>query len=210
MWREIIYSITGHAIVILGVMWSGIFPDNKIDTPYRTYTVKVLSSESIDRLMQKPSPPAPEVKPEIPQVVLKEDKVLPKKTKRPKQIVKSKTQSKESSSGETKKKSLKTSDLKGISVDGEFEYPEYLMDLQQAIQSNWSPPFLRESMITRVYFKIKKDGTLAFVRVEKGTGNLTFDSSTVNAVIKSGPFPPLPAEYSKSELSIHFDFIYEQ
>lgn len=79
MWREIIYSIAGHAIVILGVMWSGIFPDKKIDMPYRVYTVKAVSSASIDRLMQKLTPPTPEIKPEIPQVALKEDKVLPKK-----------------------------------------------------------------------------------------------------------------------------------
>ena len=212
MWREIIYSILGHTVVLLGLMWSGLFPDTLIELPTKVYTVKAVSSASIDNLISKPAPPAPDVKPEIPQVVLKDDNVLPKKTKRPKQIVKSntKTPSKDSSKGETKNKSLKTSDLKGISVDGEFEYPEYLLDIQQAIQNNWAPPFIRESLITRVYFKIAKDGTLKFVRVEKSTGNMGFDASASKAVVKSSPFPPLPPEYSKGELSIHLDFIYDQ
>jgi len=190
-----------------------VFPSFLEATPQTrltVYTVKAVTTESIEQLLKK-SAPAGEPKPRIPQVNVKSDKKLPKKTWRPKQTVKRKSDSSENSStgAETGKKSNKER-FSGIKLDNEFDYPEYLIEMQDRIKRNWQPPTLKESLKTRVYFKLGRDGVILRTFVEDRTGNIKFDMAAMNAITKSVPFPPLPEEFTGKELGVHFDFIYEQ
>jgi colicin import membrane protein len=42
---------------------------------------------------------------------------------------------------------------------------------------------------------IARDGRLSDIQIEKSSGNLHLDNSGLRAIIKSNPFPPLPADF---------------
>lgn len=50
------------------------------------------------------------------------------------------------------------------------------------------------SLNTEISFKIDKTGNVSSVKVEKSSGNVSFDKYCVNAVYSSSPFPSPPAE----------------
>jgi len=209
MWREILYSAIGHVLVLIGLVFPAILGQGT-EKHLTVYTVRTVTPKAIEHLMEK-SASAKEPKRNIPQVIVKQpDRKLPKETRRPKQVIKKKNTSSETSSGGESKgeKSLKTP-IKGIELDSKFDYPEYLIEMQERIKNNWHPPTLKESLTTRMFFKLGKDGKIIRVRVEKATGNIGFDSAAMTAVTKSSPFSPLPEEFEKKELGVHFDFIYD-
>jgi outer membrane biosynthesis protein TonB len=158
----------------------------------------------VEKSTSAPSKP----KPKIPQVRMKEDKPLPKKTRRPKQAAKPQTTIKnkqETSSGKTSNSKAP----KGLRLDTEFNYPEYLADMVERIRSNWQYPSLSTQMMTTVYFKLGLDGRILRTFVKNRTGNIQYDSSAMNAVIRSAPFPPLPEDFKGDDLGVELDFIYE-
>ena len=209
MWREILYSFIGHVLILSGLVIPS-FLETIPQTRLSVYPVKYVTPESIDQLLKK-SAPSGVPKPKIPQVTLKPDQNLPDKTSRPKQPVKGTSVTTESSSAATGtgEKSNKEQ-FSGMKLDSEFEYPGYLIEMRDRIERNWKPPTLRESLKTRVYFKLGRDGVIVRSFVEERTGNVTFDMAAMNAVLNSAPFPPLPEEFTGKELGVHFDFIYEQ
>ena len=199
----------GHALVFGGLAFPS-FLEGKPLTVTTVYSVKTVSPKSIERLLNK-SAPEGKPKPKIPQVNIKPDRPLPKKNWRPKQTAKrTSTQSKNSSSGTNAGGKSGKSPVKGIDVDAEFNYPEYLIDLRDKIEKNWRPPTIRKSLKTRVYFKLAKDGKILRTYVEIRTGNIAFDMASMNAVTKSAPFPPLPDDFPGKEIGIHMDFIFEK
>ena len=209
MWRELIYSTVGHTLVFSGLIFPSFFLGGKAQPPMEVIAVRAVSPQSIEQLLKRSAPPG-KPKPRIPQVDIKPDRKLPRKTSRPKQAAKQKTaQSEERTTGsETGEKSNK-SPVEGIKVDSVFEYPEYLIEMRDRIQNNWRPPTLNKSLVTRVYFNLGRDGKILRSFVEKRTGEIAFDMLAMNAVTKSAPFPPLPEEFPGKELGVHFDFIYE-
>ena len=199
----------GHAVVLGGMVFPTLLEGNQ-QSYLTVYSVRTVTPQSIERLLEKSSPPG-KPKPKIPQVNIKPDTELPRKTRRPKQTVKqTSTQSQKGASDtETGKQSQKSS-VTGIKLDTEFDFPDYLIEMRDRIKNNWVPPTLKISLSTKVYFKIGRDGKILRAFVEKRTGNIAYDSSAMNAVTKSAPFPPLPEEFSGKELGVHFEFIYEQ
>ncbi len=142
---------------------------------------------------------------------IKPDRPLPKKNWRPKQTAKrTSTQSNDNSADTNSGKKSGKSPVKGIDVDTEFNYPEYLTLLRDKIEKNWRPPTIRTSLKTRVYFKLARDGKILRTYVEIRTGNIAFDMASMNAVTKSAPFPPLPDDFPGKEIGIHMDFIFEK
>lgn len=209
MWREITYSIIGHAVIFSGLI-SPSFLIVKEQPHFTVIPVRAVTPESIEQLIKK-SAPVGKPKPRIPQVAIEPDKKMPKKTSRTKQIAKRKSSQtqKRSTNSKSGKKSTKGA-VPGIKVDSEFEYPEYLLELRDKIQKNWRSPTLDESLVTRVFFKLGRDGRILRTFVEKRTGNIPFDMSAMTAVTKSVPFSPLPEDFKENELGIHMDFIYEK
>lgn len=208
MYREVIFSVIGHALVFGGFVLPSVIVGKS--QPLTTiYSVKTITPEAIAQLLNK-SAPQGTPKPKIPQVAVEPDKALPKNNWRPKQTVKQESsQPQDSSFGTQSGKQTQKSPVMGIDVDSEFNYPEYLIDLRDKIEKNWRPPTINTSLKTRVYFKLARDGNIIRTFVETPTGNITFDMAAMNAVTKSIPFPPLPDEFTGNEIGIHFDFIYE-
>ena len=57
-----------------------------------------------------------------------------------------------------------------------------------------------------VTFDISRDGSVRNPQLAQRSGNSTLDYSALRAVMDAGPFPPLPAEYSRSEANVELRF----
>ena len=89
---------------------------------------------------------------------------------------------------------------------GDFPYTLYIESMQRRIGANWyrgTPPAGIEVV---VYFRIRRDGTITDVRVDKPSGNGPFDRAAVSAVRSSSPLNPLPFAYSGTYLGVHLTF----
>jgi TonB family protein len=87
---------------------------------------------------------------------------------------------------------------------------EYANLIKLRVRKNWSlPPELqsRKDLENIVEIKIMRDGSLAYAGFEKRSGNSYYDDSTMKAVKKSAPFPPLFEEfpYNSMEIGIIFN-----
>jgi len=192
MFRDLMYSVAGHFIVIGVMMASAFFVSKKAPIQLNIYQVSAVSSQSISSLL-KQAQAQDKPKPSVPQVQTPKP-ALPQQNRKQSQAVK-KTEPVTPTNTITNKPSGSTGGVQGIQTDTKFDYPEYLLALQEKIRENWRPPTLNTEVNTRVYFKIGRDGKILQVRVEQPSGHMGFDASARNAVIACDPFPELPDEY---------------
>jgi TonB family protein len=89
---------------------------------------------------------------------------------------------------------------------GDFPYTIYIDRMTTRIGSNWFRPQTTGEHLAVVYFAIERNGTLRDVRVERSSGNRTFDRAAYRAVLESSPLPPLPMQYSGTHLGVHLTF----
>jgi TonB family protein len=89
-----------------------------------------------------------------------------------------------------------------------FEYDFYLALVQAKIEQNFRPPpGGRGQQMSTVAFRITSNGMIGDVKLIQPSGNLLVDQSAERAIRSAGRFPPLPAQYEKGELEIHFEFV---
>jgi TonB family protein len=109
----------------------------------------------------------------------------------------------EETENETKKSSME------LDIE-EFPFVYYLNIMRNKISSNWVPPRTqtagKESITTRIHFVVQRGGQVTRVVVEESSGVPFFDQSALRAVYASDPLPPLPEEFTDSELGVHFLF----
>ena len=203
MFRDFIISFVSHAVVFGSLLYASTFGEKPLIQHIDVYRVKTVSPQSISELLKKTGDIG-KPKPEIPQIQTK-TKPLPEEHRKESQTVK---RSSVNENNTTISKS-KESGLSGIKTDTEFEFPEYLLELRNRIEQNWHPSNMKETSVTRVFFRIGKNGKILRAFVEKPTGNLNFDASALKAVLTCEPFSPLPDEFNNDNLGVHFDFIYE-
>jgi colicin import membrane protein len=97
----------------------------------------------------------------------------------------------------------------GYLDDATFEYGWYLSRMVSILRTNWSPPVipdLRQTLRAVVHFTIRRDGTLADIVLEQSSGDSVVDRNALRAVQASNPLPPLPYQYGKDSLGVHFYF----
>jgi TonB family protein len=144
----------------------------------------------------------------------KPDPPKPKKTTAPKET-KPKTSSEKPPPAETAKEDEAAAPAKtdaGATVrvdDKDFRFAYYLEIIKERISGNWSPPPITgtaDGMISTVYFKISRDGTVSDIKVEESSNLDLFDRSATRAVNLSNPLPPLPAGFKGKWLGVHFEF----
>lgn len=205
MLRDLFVSLTGHIVVFGGILFSstltaGIKPPKMVNIQ----PISVVTQQQLEQLQRNTAVQEERIT-KVPQVQIKEDEKLPRQTRRKKQALKQTSSPQNPQPG----KKQKGSQLQGIQTDTEFNYPDYLLEMQTRIFQNWNYSQLRESLTTTVYFRIARDGRIISIKVEKATGNVRFDRSAWEAVQKSSPFPPLPEEFTEKELGVHFNFIFD-
>ncbi len=65
---------------------------------------------------------------------------------------------------------------------------------------------LRTAPIVVITFDILRDGSIRNAKVAQRSGNDALDYSALRAVTEAAPFPPLPAEYNRSEADVELRF----
>ncbi len=84
--------------------------------------------------------------------------------------------------------------------------------LRERIAANWRSQDLDSRIRNRVgiTFDIRRDGSIANVRVTQSSGNFALDQSAQRAVIQSNPLPALPREFERDVASIELSFGLQQ
>jgi TonB family protein len=96
--------------------------------------------------------------------------------------------------------------VSGAAFDSDFQFSYYVERMLVAIGMNWFKPSQGGTVSPVVHFKIEKDGTVSDASVERSSGLPFVDRAALRAVLSSSPLPPLPAEYSGSQLGVHLKF----
>ena len=143
MWRYIILSAAGHALVFGTLILPSIL-SSKTFSPVTVVNVKMVQPQSIASLLERVSETG-EPKPKVPQVNVKPEKLLPNPAKTRKvQPVKRAAAEAESSTpaAQTGGKKSEQNLPPGIQTEQVFNDNEYLIGLMQKIRSNWRYPRL--------------------------------------------------------------------
>jgi periplasmic protein TonB len=92
---------------------------------------------------------------------------------------------------------------------GDFCCPEYLTTMLQLIQRNWnSNQQVAGTAVVR--FTVQRDGRLTDVQVTKPSGYFALDQTAQRALLMTRQLPPLPAQFTESQLTVHLIFQYER
>ncbi len=93
------------------------------------------------------------------------------------------------------------------SAEGDFPFQWYLTAVQRKIYEQWTQPLSSaHGQKTVVVFEIARNGEVGRARVEKTSGDTTYDLAALRAVTNANPLPPLPEQYKGAMLRVHFGF----
>jgi TonB family protein len=92
---------------------------------------------------------------------------------------------------------------------GNFCCPEYLTTMLQLIQRNWNSK-QQVAGRTIVKFTVQRDGRLTDVQIEQPSGYFALDQTAQRALVLTRQLPPLPAQYTEDDLTVHLIFQYER
>ena len=88
-----------------------------------------------------------------------------------------------------------------------FPYPWYITQVRNSLWIEWEKRRPAGSALgTLVSFAIGRDGKVKDLKIDKKSGDETFDFAATSAVINAGPFAPLPMYYEKDELTVTVEF----
>jgi TonB family protein len=92
---------------------------------------------------------------------------------------------------------------------GNFCCPEYLTTMLSLIQRNWNSQ-QQVAGQTVVKFTIQRDGRITDVEVERPSGYFALDQTAQRALLMTRQLPPLPAQFTEPQLTVHLIFRYER
>jgi len=93
------------------------------------------------------------------------------------------------------------------SAEGDFPFQWYLTAVQRKIYEQWTQPLgSTQGQKTVVVFEIARNGEVGRARVEKTSGDATYDLAALRAVTNANPLPPLPEQFKGTMLRVHFGF----
>ena len=98
-------------------------------------------------------------------------------------------------------------DVANVKADGiAFPYPVYLTNIVRQIALNFKPS-ARGALTAEVAFMIRRDGTVAGLRLTKRSSVYSFDQDALAAIeLASRAFGPLPQGFSDDVLPVIFSF----
>ena len=91
----------------------------------------------------------------------------------------------------------------------DFPFAWYLAAVQRKITERWDQ-WAQPGRQPVAVFSISRDGRVSNVAIEKTSGNSWYDQKALRAINEAVPFPPLPAEWPKPELTIQLGFNFAQ
>jgi len=81
----------------------------------------------------------------------------------------------------------------------------YLVLIREKIESSWNIPFMssqKKDLETKATIKVRKDGRIVDIDIDKRSGNRVFDESVVRVLRMVDPLPPLPASVADDPLEV--------
>lgn len=95
----------------------------------------------------------------------------------------------------------------GITTDKEFPYPWYITKLREKLWDVWQKkPTGNTNLSAVVKFIITRNGTIKNIKIEKSSGNDSFDKMALSAVFEIEKFEPLPDDFFESYLTVYVEF----
>jgi len=88
----------------------------------------------------------------------------------------------------------------------DFNYSYYVTQMLASIGANWFKPTDQTVTPPVVFFRIRRDGSISDVRIERSSNIPYVDRAAQRAVMASSPLPPLPADFHESSLGVHLKF----
>jgi TonB family protein len=86
----------------------------------------------------------------------------------------------------------------------------YSAQIRQMVSEHWRTGDIDAGIRTApqviVSFEIRRDGTIGTPRIVQQSGIATLDFSARRAILEANPFPPLPAEFTRSTATVEFVF----
>lgn len=113
---------------------------------------------------------------------------------------------------------------RGGSVQGNLEvlsdtmgvdFGPYLARVLHDVRMNWysvipdvaRPPLMKKGKVS-IQFAILKDGSVAGLKLDGPSGDVSLDRAAWGGITLSNPFPPLPSEFGGQYLALIFHFYY--
>ena len=104
----------------------------------------------------------------------------------------------------------KGTDVATVRTEGiDFPFPGYLNNIVRQIALNFNPRDKSTNLRSEVLFIIRRDGTVANVRILKKSGSYAFDleaQGAIEAASASKSFGPLPEGFQDDALTVYFSF----
>ncbi|MGE3277165.1 MAG: TonB family protein [Vicinamibacterales bacterium] len=98
----------------------------------------------------------------------------------------------------------------GATVDvGDFCCPDYLTTMLDLINRNWSSK-QQVAGTTIMKFTIQRDGLITGLSTARSSGYPALDLLAQRALVLTKQFPPLPAQFTNSSLTVTLTFEYER
>jgi TonB family protein len=76
----------------------------------------------------------------------------------------------------------------------------YIDKVEKKIMAVWKLPPKSDGLKVTLRYSLARNGSVSFVRVEKTSGNQSFDNSAVQAVRRASPFPRPPQMFPIGDL----------
>lgn len=117
--------------------------------------------------------------------------------------------------GQGRRQSTIRSDMDILSDTMGVDFGPYLSRVLAAVRMNWynlipevaRPPLMKKGKVS-IEFAILKDGSVAGMRLDATSGDVSLDRAAWGGITASTPFPPLPAEFRGNYLALRFHFYY--
>jgi hypothetical protein len=105
-------------------------------------------------------------------------------------------------------------DLGGFSFNTyDWDFAPYMLEMKRKVEHNVFPPpaFTYMGLIsgeTVLRFKVMPNGEVKDLKVLKYSGHESLKETSVNAIVNSSPFRPLPADFPENFLEVTASFTY--
>ena len=95
--------------------------------------------------------------------------------------------------------------FKSYDATADDEPAAYLGQVEKRIIAAWKLPPKSDGLKVTLRYTLARNGEVSFVRVEKSSGDQSFDDSAVQAVRRASPFPSPPKSFPTGDLRMVLD-----
>lgn len=95
----------------------------------------------------------------------------------------------------------------------DLKYPgmrEYVSSVEKQVKANWKPPIEHEKLVTKIKFKVSREGKLVSTEIIQSSSDKKYDEKALEAVNKTAPFKPFPetadSKWDGINIIITFDY----